>query len=321
MQESKTMHYILGAALVLIAVFVIAALVMINSQAENVGTEVTITNQDSTVDSVGLFTQIDGGGTELTGAWEVISDTADNLYVYALINDANGEDDIMEVDAYVHIDGVPCTNATGTEKLNDCQKLETECTVLTSDPGSDVDVASVNCPISFPFYTESSMTGGRYPTENWTIDLRVKDSMDNWVLHEDEMSFDIVLDLAVNADTSAINWGTQSLGYTSAAGANRQIVYTQAGNDQADFEVYGGALACSGYGSIPLANQSWSVDAAADYGSGTTLTDTWVETDIDITYDEEGAGSSETLFWQIGVPSTGLAGMCSGITYTNMISM
>ena len=101
MQEQKSLHYILGASLAVIAVFVVVALVMINSQASD--TQVTINNVAPSVADVYLADSAYEQAFFYSGTgFGVINDLSAGStitrYVTGTVEDLNGNGDIVDRD-------------------------------------------------------------------------------------------------------------------------------------------------------------------------------------------------------------------------------
>lgn len=197
MQESKTLHYILGISLVMIAVFVVASLVMINSQAvdnSQANTTVSITSQDPTLDSLYLSTAANSGSTIVTtndttaaaNGINLQSGTGSIVYLNGGVTDLNGAADIASVDVRFFANSASnltasfnpgawndassasnCVNTDGAAGLtkNYCFYKET-CTIASSDS----DTVSFSCPITLPFYTAGTDTGAKFDYATTTYD-------------------------------------------------------------------------------------------------------------------------------------------------------
>jgi len=90
----------------------------------------------------------------------------------------------------------------------------------------------------------------------------------------------------------------------------------QYGNDEADVEVSGTAMPCTGLGSLGVGSQRWSLtDVDWTSSNAVTLESTATDTDLYVGYRTDGV-VSEDLFWNINVPY-GNVGTCTG---TNTIT-
>ena len=197
MQESKTLHYILGISLVMIAVFVVASLVMINSQAvdnSQANTTVSVTGQDPTLVSLYASTAANSGSTIVTtndasmasGGITLVPGDAKNIYLNGAVTDANGTADIVSVDVRFFANSASnltsafnpgayndassasnCVNTDGNEGVgkNYCFYSAT-CTLATSDSVT----TSFSCPIVLPYYTTGTAAGAKFAYGSTTFD-------------------------------------------------------------------------------------------------------------------------------------------------------
>lgn len=194
MQESKTLHYILGISLVMIAVFVVASLVMINSQADNNQTNTSVNIADAAPVILELRTSSGAnGGTGISAVDEstgenwvangipLISGGNKNFYLNGIVQDTNGNPDISQVRArfwrksasnMTGQDG-PGTCVLGTDgnagvTKNNC--FETVCSIDTNSPGDGVNKKRFSCAMLLPYYTAGTAAGAEYAFGSTTFD-------------------------------------------------------------------------------------------------------------------------------------------------------
>ena len=184
MQESKTLHYILGVSLVMIAVFVVASLVMINSQADNsqAPSNVNIANSVPTVTNLVSSTANNGASgvgtagdsTQASTGISLTSGAATPFFLNGVITDTNGQADILQVDARFYRNNVSVNGSTGFVASTNCTSSETNdgatknhcfykasCALDTNSPagGSGGNTKRFSCTFSLPFYTQGTGTG------------------------------------------------------------------------------------------------------------------------------------------------------------------
>jgi len=314
-QNSNALHWILGAALLLIGLFVVIALVNVKSQADVVSTDVTITNASPTVDAV--YVNATSSVTfAMDGTITPSSGTTKTVYVNGYITDTNGVGDISAVAASFYRVGQTCaTDAPGGTDNNFCYKNSTSGIGSADCATSNVSSTQISFTCSYPleYYADSTSTGGVDAAGNWIGEAYVLDSNGNSA-SGNSSSFEIGTLTSLNF-AGSISYGTMGLGETTAEGSKVDLVVTQYGNDVATISVLAAAdMSCNGAGSadIPKGNQVWSLGTLA---TGTALTVATVDTLVNLTYrTDDNTALTDNIYWGITIPSTGVSGTCTGVT-------
>lgn len=276
MQESKTLHYILGISLVMIAVFVVASLVMINSQADNnqANTNVVINDDPPTLlnlttsSAANAGTGINNAGdsTMASSGINLISGGNLNLYLNGLVTDPNGIADIAGVEARFYrksdagktgaYDPTGCVGADGANGAtkNYCF-YQGSCTTDTNSPADSVNKKRFSCQVQLPFYTAGTGTGSEFDNGTTTVDdygVQVIVVSGSAVKTTLAGTFDTVASAgggsgavrrintltSLSIPTAQINYGNMAIGAQTAGSAGQAINVAQAGNDVADTYVY-----------------------------------------------------------------------------------
>lgn len=311
-------HWVLGVALLLIGVFVIAAMVLVNSQATT--TEVDITNSAPVVDSVFLSdTTAEGvndwtmGSGQTSGLLTPTANDTTTVYVNGVVSDANGEDDIASVLGGIRQDNVLLTSCDEVGELdyNTCI-VNTSCTLDTS-VGTALE-AGYDCSITVQYYTDgtdSSTNSTRY----WNAFAQVTD--DSAATDDSTAAFEMgaVLSLTLSP-SSSLDFGSGALGDELSV---TQTV-TQTGNDEATLEVNGDENAaagtqmfdCDGGGDITVDQVAWTLNSEDGFGDATALTNSSADA-VNLTYrTDDSTALTDDLYWHLEIPSTGVAGTCTG---------
>jgi hypothetical protein len=327
MPETKSsmenLRWVVGAALILIGVFVVIALVMLNSQAVNVSTSATVNNVLPTVSSVFMNT-VSGTLADNTGGIGgsvTLTAGANTAYYFnGVVTDQNGDADIDHVEITFKRNGAAGGYACTADK-NDCYKVN-PCTLDTAY-GSATEAKYI-CQVNLAYWTDSTSAGGPYLSDYWFVEVRAYD--EGGFGSDVSLTKEIATLLALNIQAPAVvDYGTRPLGSTTTAANNTQLTYQQYGNDEADVEVSSAAaMSCSVRGTIPVANQQWSL-TDIDYGAvGTTaLSGTPADTGLAVTYrtDEFNPNANnKLLYWNILIPATGVEGACTGTTVSTAIA-
>lgn len=310
MKKGESLQKILEFALFVIAFFVVMALVLIQSQAVNVNTAVSIENVDPTVESIYFndtaFVASDGypGGTINT----LVAGSTKTIYVNGVVEDLNGRDDIIGVALVFYRSSVSGGSACASDK-NQCY-LDAVCDTQTNADSSQYDYS---CQIQLSYFIDSTSAGGAYPFDNWVAEVSVSDGV---ATGSDQETKEVQTLLALNVPSS-VDFGTLSLGDETSSENNQAMVVTQRGNDEADVEVSSSAaMSCTINGTIPVANQQWSLTDIGYGASGTAaLSGTPTDTNLYVDYQtDEATAPTETVYWNIAIPSGGVEGTCSGAT-------
>ena len=279
MQESKTLHYILGISLVMIAVFVVASLVMINTQADNQNTNVVIQNVGPNVDN--MFSVSSGTVADpivdsfATSVITVAASTGTTIYLQGIVSDPNGQADISTVTAKFYLTSVGAGPCAATNSYECYSVASASCTLSTAAPagGANGTSKSYSCAIPLSFYTKATVAGGEGGAGNgsgstWTGRVEVKDAAN-------VTGFRDVFTTAANFDSntggtrdvgttlgltipSAIDYGTLTPNSATNGGSAPGVAYniTQQGNRIADVNAYyqsafqSGNLDCSTTGTM-----------------------------------------------------------------------
>ena len=319
MDNTKAAHWVLGVALLMIGVFVVVALVMLSSQADDVTTSAVIENVAPSVDNFYVNdTQYElasdwATGNPITGI--LASGTTGEFHVNGIVSDTNGYEDIADVSVNFFRTAV---TSDCTPDDNDCYKdgtSEGSCVMDTSY--GDSTQAKFDCQFDLQYFIDSTdANSDSYSADTWTVEVVVLD--DNEGEDEDSATYEMPTLLSLDIP-STLDFGTMGLGTATDNATNEEMTITQYGNDSADVEVSGTLLDCdTGTGEIPLANIEWDL---ADVGmdSGTDLTGSAVDTNLNVGV-RTGASVTKTLYWNIQIPSTGVEGTCTGTTTVTTIA-
>jgi hypothetical protein len=317
--NSNALTWVLGGALVLIGLFVAILLVSVNSQADDVPTTTTVTNAAPTVDTLVLKDQgvTVTAGNNLT----VESGTTESVTITGTVSDDNGvgtsyaNGDLQAVEGSLFLTtGVAQAGCdTGGEADDNNCYYAASCTL-----GGQVDTTTINytCTFNVNFFADASVTGGSAATDTWTASVRVTDDSSSASSYLTQL-FEIPTLLSLSIPTS-ISYGTLAREQATTNTDNVEMTITQFGNDQADVEVSGTAMTCTVVGSVPIANQKWSLtDLSAVAGGVTALTNSAVDTNFAIGYrTDDGSALTKILYWNIVMPDVA-TGTCTG---TNTIA-
>jgi hypothetical protein len=330
LDNTKAVHWILGVALLMIGVFVVVTLVMVNSQADDVTADVTISNVAPSVDSVFVndaeYDMVDdygGPGGALSGV--ISAGSTGTFHVNGVISDENGIDDIegFSVD-FTRFDLTleeeeSCFDDEDTTPTFCYHNYDdTNCTI--DDTYGDSTQARYDCEFTIWYVIHATDANADvYSADYWELEVAVEDEED---VDEEYYALEMETVLALDIP-STLSFGTLALGESTTTGNNQEMSITQYGNDDADVQVsMSDDMDCDGSTTdIPKGNVEWSLTDVAS-GSGTYLTSSSVDTSFNLvavaTVDQ--VPLSKILYWNIAIPDTGVEGTCTGATTITAIA-
>ncbi len=347
MQESKTLHYILGAALVMIAVFALSAFLMVNSQADTA--TVTIVNSAPTT-SLTIITASDAATTSDStvssfdsGAPLTLNAAGDRIIlVQGKITDTNGFTDIASVQVGFYrtgagVDGTggPSARWAGDSYTATCLSTATGTYAWPTGSGND---RRFICPITVAFYAVSTGTGvlgTSFTADSWTVVATATDtagptagathstgarhiaSLTSLGFGSTTIRFGSMALNSVTNDDASVAEGSSGLG-------SKFQTFTQQGNARQRLTVgfTGTSMSCT-IGTIDAASRiKWNTavnQGFANVASTNTAISTGTTTataPIDVPAMVLANGTSPTtskLYWNISIPASGVGGSCTGV--------
>ncbi len=235
------------------------------------------------------------------------------IHINGVVEDLDGRDDIVSVESVFHRSSVEGADAC-TADNNDCYR-ESSCTLTDNE---DVNQKEYDCLHSLEYWIDATDTGGRFEAQNWMSYIKVSDAVSSNSDNTVNKEMNTILGLTIGE----IVYGTLALEQMTDAATNVDQLLTQQGNDLTDVEVSSvAAMSCDVRGTIPVANQQWSLsDIAWDETGTNELTGVAADTDVAVGYrDDDATELTSNLHWNISVP-TGLEGQCLGTIAITAIS-
>lgn len=316
--NNSTAHWLMAGALGLIGIFVIIALITVNSQADTVQTNANIDDVQPTIDSIFVSSSANAkADTWNDGSIELNAGTTLSVHVNGTVADNNGYQDITNVEATFYLDdGV--RDETCSADNNTCYKVA-NCTLS----GGNLNAIDYNCQMDLQYYTSSTMTGGENEGDDWRVFVSVTDG-DDGAVTDDTLTKDVNTLLALNIPTS-IDFGTRAVGSKSLAADNREMVIEVRGNDRSDVEIEGNPLVCSVRGSIPNGNIEFGLtDVDHSDVAMTDVPNVGASTGLSTNTPYATSGTvpvQDTIYWNIEIPNGGVEGECTGNTIVSAVAM
>lgn len=315
--ENKTTdasHKVLAAILLLIAAFIVVALVLVYSQADSVNTQTIISNANPSVDSIFVSDSANGLANDFGSGINLTPGGTTTIYINGVVSDANGATDINTVGVRFFRDTMGTT--CGTD-YNNCYQ-NTAC-VLTSNTDTS---KKYNCQIDLWYFTDASDTTGRYPSEIFKsiVDVADKNGGSNGLVSTGAADCEINTLLAVNVP-DVIDYGTLTNGTWTTPENNFDMTYEQYGNDRADIQLAAADMPCSAQGTIAAENQKWSLtDVAWDATDTYALSTDGFDTNSDLAYrEDDGTATTDSIYMNLYVPY-GVVGTCTGTNTVTAIA-
>lgn len=314
MNEDRSSDQLVLGGLLFLVFSLVVALVFVYTRAgvtesgESPTTTAEIANESPAVDSVNVAYADNGSHIATSTGLALTPGTTKTVVVWGVVSDPNGFNDIDNVALKFYRSGATGGSACADDE-NDCYSVAS-CT-LSGGSGTTEHYA---CTIALAYNTDSSTTGGAYPTENFAALVTVADL--SAVTTSSSADAEVNTLLALDIPT-AIAYGTFALGATTTSVNNQTMTLTQKGNDVADVAVSGTDMTCT-LGTIPVANQKWALTDVGYTDATNALSVSATDTNAAIGYQTTASASTKDVHWNIGIPSTGVRGSCSG---TNTISI
>lgn len=318
---SSVYHWMLGGVLIVTILFVIIAIVVINSQANDVTTSVTIGNVDPTVDTIFVSNSPNGSSNDFGAGIILYPGTTRTIHVNGHVSDENSVSDINDSSISVTFyqssvsGGANCTPANNTCYVvagNDCTLSNINATTR-----------AYNCPVPMHYYANNTQTG-TYAADDWLVSVTVTDNSGPSSASLGTTSG--VTGIEVNSLVALsipdmIDYGTIELGNETSNTNNMSMIIGQAGNEIADVEVSSATDMTCTIGTIPVANQKWSVEDVGFSDEGAvSLSGTETNANLDVPQritDEENP--TKVLYWNILIPHA-VGGTCTGTSVISAIA-
>lgn len=309
--QNSSLHWLIGGALALTSVFLVIAIVVVNTNADNVSTSATVSNATPAVDSVFISSTSNGGaGTDLTSV-TLNAGTTRTVYVNGVVSDANGGTDIADTAVSVKMYRTTATNGSAcAADNNDCYAVAGASCTLGAASGT---TRAYDCPVALQFWADAT-DAGAYSATNWTASVTVVDIAGPATSSANTDTTE-VNSLTALTIPGSIPYGTLALAAQTTNANNQDLTISQNGNTQADVNVSSAANMTCTIGNIPVANQKWATTDVGFTDVGSTAlsgTPTQVSALNVPIRTNDGVNTSSILYMNIGIPVNGVGGSCTG---------
>ena len=248
-----------------------------------------------------------------TTSVEIVADVTDDN---GCLDQAGIGDEVPSVKAYLYRSGVAYTgcDTSGEANANYCYP-EISCKVTSS---CSAGLTSYSCTAEVQYYADPTTANTLFPTENWLSTAKATDD-DSAV--GTGVSTGVELNTLVGGDTTPT---TLDFGSLAVGGSNdpldKTLTHFPTGNVGIDITIKANTASmctnystCTGGTPIPISYQKYSLSSSTAYSSGTILTTTAVESEINIGKQTTSTAPTKQTWWGIYIPSATLPGVYNGL--------
>lgn len=316
-QQSKT-HYILAALLGVAGLLIILIFVSLSSKTTSVLPTLTnVNNTNPVVNTVriGLAT---GDDDVSNGTLMLNENSTKSIFVNGSFTDENTCKEIEDngydgLKIKTHRSGFGSCNSGPNNNHLKCYFKDmapnTDC-YITGCTNSSITTANYECEVKIAFNADRTDSGTN-GAENWVAEVQVNDIHGGSSGYVASSTFEIAKLSAINVASPDINYGSVALGGVS--GVVTTTIQNYGNDNDTDLFVYGSAMPCSNYGTIPVSKQFYHVQnnqATSSMVSLNSVTSTAYQFDMPKANNDD-PGYDKNLYWKIQLPATGISGSCS----------
>jgi len=241
-----------------------------------------------------------------------------NIDIVGTVSDSNScaGGELETVYGYAYRSGIEYSgcDTSGESNTNYCYP-EISCTVDGGTCTGDTDAsASFTCTVSLQYYADPTDVLTEFPTENWLSTFKVID--DDSASDSLEVSTGVEVNSLTALDvTGSISYGGLAVGQSNDP-LDQITTVTPTGNVGLDEELSGSNM-CTDYptcsaGVITVGYQKTALQSSTSYASGSVLTDSPVEYELNLAKAESGSPSTANTWWGVLIPPGTVPGAYSG---------
>jgi hypothetical protein len=262
-----------------------------------------------------------GSNATITNSSPIVLTEATTTVVTATftVTDNNGCEDIdsavTKTTATLYRSNVSGTYAC-TPNAAECYAMSCTQDALSCTAGGSDLTATYTCTANVQFYADPTDAGSTYSATDWSATITPADNAGASTGGNATGTAEMGSLTAISVTTS-ISYGALALNANTGT-TDQTTVVTNTGNRNIDTQVGGyGASSGDGYsmtctvGTIPVANEKYSLIASTAYASKTALP-TNTSPNTVTTAITKGASATGNIYWGMGLPATGVGGSCSG---------
>lgn len=270
------------------------------------------TNSSYTVNNVApvVSTVTLNGGSNIT----LTEGTTTSVAMTATITDNNSCSDLSTVEASLYRSGIgyAACDTNPEDNNNNCYAVIT-CTVAgagnTCDGTADAS-ASYECTVNVQYHADPTDVETLYPTETWKNTFKATDN--DAATSNTEISTGVEINSLVGYDvTASIGYGSLDVGQSNDP-LDKITTITATGNVGLDQELSGTNMT-SGPNNIAVGQQKYALAASTAYASGTALTSSAIEVELNCQKTTVTASNqTKDTWWGLEIPLGTLPGTYTG---------
>jgi len=206
------------------------------------------------------------------------------------------------------------------EANNDYCYPEVTCTVVGGTCTDNTDAsANYTCTVNIYYYADPTDTATEYPTDTWLDTIKATD--DDTASHNLEVSTGVEMNSLIGFEigytvTGSISYGNLGIGQKNDP-LDKITTTTPTGNIGLDQEHSGTSMCtdyptCSGGTPITVGYQHFALASSTAYASGTALTGTATEYELNVPKVRGGSVTTRNVWWGIEIPAGTTIGTYSG---------
>jgi hypothetical protein len=242
---------------------------------------------------------------------DLLESTTKDVTLTATVSDNNScfGGEIDSVLGYVYRSGITYTGCdTSGEADNNYCYPEVTCTVVggTCEDNTDAS-ANYTCTVSLQYYADPTDTNTEFPDDTWLDTIKATD--DDAATHNLEVSTGVELNSLTAFDvTGSINYGGLAPEESNDP-LDKTVTTTPTGNVGLDQEHSGAASMCTDYPTcsvgtpIGVANQKYALASSTSYSSGTALSTSATEVELNVLKPTSGSPATKNTWWGILIPT------------------
>lgn len=288
--------------------------------AQGVNKAFTVNNVAPSVSSVTL-----NGGSAISltqSTTTAVSMTASVTDNNGCRNQGNTANEISNVKAYLYRSGITYTgcDTLGEANNNNCYP-EVSCSAGTCTNG----VTTYTCSASLQHYADPTVASTIFATDNWLNSIKATD--DDAATGTTQVTTGVEVNTTLGGDTTptTIDFGTLQVGGENAP-LDRTLTHNPTGNVGLDITVKANtATMCTNYSTctggtpISISNIKYALTSGISWSSGTTLTTSAVEAEVNIPKQTSGTVPTKQTWWGIQIPSNILPGVYNGLNVVDYV--
>lgn len=324
MNSHTGQRWLLAVLMLVAGVLIFMNLFLLRSRADNASSSASVNNEVQVISTIRMC-QTRGCSTSYTGTLTPTESSSVTMYLEATYSDGNGCLDVASStnsnQASLYRESVTCTASANFDDRKCYGKEWNKNGVCNTTCSADGTIGTMSC--AFPIWWNADATdGGTYESQKWVGFLETVD-MGSSSQTSSTPTFEIGTLNALDLSAASVNFGSIALGGT---GSDQTLNIINTGNNNAlDLTLLATNMSCDKVGSINATNIRMATNADVSYVTKGLSAFTFSTSNQNITtFDllksittSTATRASSTVYLQLGLPSSGVAGTCTGtITFT-----